>query len=216
MDVKNSILASLLFICFAYANGQELNCLDVPYKLRGYFYAGSGIIDTEAPGGFYEASNRPKKNDQFIRKIGNNSDLQLVVKTDSIVEFRDGVKGFKVFLINSTDSIYLLSAQDSRISVVRQVYYKNEWQDVEYLPSSSCGNSYHSVYIKPNEYWDFTAPCMEGKIKSKFRFNLHIGVTKDLAIKNLYSNEFEGSFNKEQLKREQGHESINILNPYNN
>lgn len=157
------------------------------------------------------------KNDQFIEKISNASDFQLVVYTDSIVEFKKGVKGFKVFLVNNTDSIIQLSAQDSRISVIRQVFHNNKWQDIEYLPGSWCGNSYHSVYINPNEYWSFTAPCIEGNINSKFRFKLYVGVTASLDdTGNIYSNEFAGSFNKKQLKKEQGHKPTNIMDPYNN
>ena len=78
------------------------------------------------------------------------------------------------------------------------------------MPSSWCGNSYHSVFIKPNEYWDFTAPCLNGKIESKFRFELY--VNEELTI---YSNEFNGSFNRKQLKKEQGHKPIGIMDPYN-
>ncbi|WP_299214293.1 hypothetical protein [uncultured Aquimarina sp.] len=215
--MKNSILTTLLIICFGYAKAQELKCLDVQYKLRGYFYAGTSKTDTEAPGGFYQASNGPIKNDQFIQEIRRTSDFQLVVNADSIAEFQKGVKGFKVFLINNTDSIIQLSAQDSRISIIRQVFHKNKWQDIEYLPSSWCGNSYHSVYINPNEYWDFTVPCLEGKIKSKFRFKLNVETTTSLDdTGNIYSNEFEGSFNKKQLKKEQGHKPVSIMDPYNN
>ena len=93
----------------------------------------------------------------------------------------------------------------------RQVFYNNKWQDVEYLPSSWCGNSYHNVYIKPNEYWDFIAPCTAGKIEAKFRFKLSVNSNS-----TIYSNEFTGSFNKSQLKHEQGYKPIGIMDPYTN
>ena len=32
----------------------------------------------------------------------------------------------------------------------------------------------------------------------------------------IFSNQFEGSFNKEQLKNEQGHTPLNIMDPYKN
>ncbi|WP_299261146.1 hypothetical protein [uncultured Aquimarina sp.] len=215
--MKNSIRTALLILCFGFTKAQELKCLNIQYKLRGYFYAGTSKSDIDAPGGFYQANNKPIKNNQLIKEIGKTSDFQLVVKVDSIAEFQKGVKGFKVFLINNTDSIIKLSAQDSRLSVIRQVFHNNKWQDIEYLPSSWCGNSYHSVYINPKEYWNFIAPCTEGKIKSKFRFKLYIGKTQSLYdTGNIYSNEFEGSFNKKQLKEEQGHKPINIMDSYNN
>ena len=52
---------TLLTICFFMSQisiGQE--CLNVKYKLRGYFYAGTSKADTTALGGFYEDQNIPK------------------------------------------------------------------------------------------------------------------------------------------------------------
>lgn len=189
--------------------GQE--CLNVNYKLRGYFLVGSSKIDDNAPGGFYEHKNKPKIITEEIATLTTKEELKLFVKTASNTEFIKGVKGFKVFIINATDSIIKLPAQDSRLNLKRQVFYKNKWQDIEYLPSSWCGNSYHNVYIKPNEYWDLSAPCIEGKIKAKFRFQLELDDSN-----KIYSNEFTASFNKRQLKKEQGHTPVDIMDPYDN
>jgi len=189
--------------------GQE--CMNVKFKLRGYFYAGTSQVDSTAPGGFYEDQNSPKVVKEEINRISLENKFQILVKYDSISKFSEGVNGFKVFVVNKTDSIIELPAQDSRLSIKRQVYYNGVWSDIEYLPSSWCGNSYHSVFIKPNEYWDFNAPCLTGKMKSKFRFELY--VDENLSI---YSNEFKGSFNKKQLIKEQGHKPLGIMDPYNN
>lgn len=188
--------------------GQE--CLDVQFKIRGYFYAGTSLIDSTALGGYYSAKNAPKKLTTQLSDYIKAKELAIVVKTDLTDEFEKGISGFKVYLINKSDSIVELAAQDSRLNLKRQVFYNNEWKDIEYLPSSWCGNSYHSVYIKPNEYWEFTAPCLTGKIAAKFRFQLFIN--DNLAIN---SNEFEGSFNKKQLKKEQGHKPNGLMDPYN-
>ncbi len=189
--------------------GQE--CLNVKFKLRGYFYAGTSQIDSTALGGFYEDKNKPKKLTPEISEYSKSNELELIVKTDLKTEFKNGISGFKIFIINKSDSITELPAQDSRLYLKRQVFYKNEWRDVEYLPSSWCGNSYHSVFIKPNEYWEFSAPCLNGKIEGTFRFQLFIN--DNLTI---YSNEFSGSFNKKQLTKEQGYKPIGIMDPYNN
>lgn len=198
----------LLILIFQISFGQE--CLNVKFKLRGYFYAGTSQVDSTALGGFYKDSNSPKILTSEISKFSKSNKLEIIVKPDLITEFEKGILGFKVFIINKSDSIKELPAQDSRLYLKRQVFYKNEWKDIEYLPSSWCGNSYHSVFIKPNEYWDFTAPCLNGKIESKFRFELY--VNEELTI---YSNEFNGSFNRKQLKKEQGHKPIGIMDPYN-
>jgi hypothetical protein len=186
-------------------------CLNVNYKLRGYFHAGTSEADSTALGGFYEDTNRPKKLTSEIAGYATSKELEIFVKTDSVTEFKKGVSGFKVFVINKSDATQKLPAQDSRLYIVRQVFYKNEWTDIEYLPSSWCGNSYHNVFIKPNEYWDFTAPCLQGKITAKFRFQLYV----DEKL-TLYSNEFDGSFNKGQLKKEQGYKAAGIMDPYDN
>ena len=199
----------LLILISQISFGQE--CLNVKFKLRGYFYAGTSQVDSTALGGFYEDKNLPKILTPEISEYSKSNKLEIIVKPDLITEFEKGISGFKVFIINKSDSIKELPAQDSRLYLKRQVFYKNEWKDIEYLPSSWCGNSYHSVFIKPNEYWDFTAPCLKGKIDTKFRFELY--VNKKLT---LYSNEFNGSFNKKQLKKEQGHKPIGIMDPYNN
>ncbi|MFI1771201.1 hypothetical protein [Thalassobellus citreus] len=207
--MKKIVLLSIFILISQISIGQE--CLNVKFKLRGYFYVGTSQIDSTALGGFYEDQNSPKKLNTKSPELFIKKGLQLIAKTDSRTEFEKGIEGFKVFIVNKTDSIVEIPAQDSRLYLKRQVFYENKWQDIEYLPSSWCGNSYHSVFIKSNEYWDLKAPCLKGKIKSKFRFQLYIN--DNLTI---YSNEFEGSFNKKQLKNEQGHKPIGIMDPYNN
>ena len=199
----------ILFLITQVSIGQE--CLNTKFKLRGYFYAGTSQIDTTAFGGFYEDDNAPKKLTNNVSKYSKLNGLQIVVDTNLTTEFEKGLLGFKVFIINKSDSIIKLPAEDSRLYVKRQAFYKNEWKDIEYLPSSWCGNSYHNVAINPNEYWDFTTPCLKGKIPTKFRFQLYIN--EKLII---YSNEFQGSFNKRQLRKEQGYKPIGIMDPYDN
>ncbi len=207
--MKIKILFTIGILIMQVPYGQE--CLNVKFKLRGYFYAGTSQIDSTALGGFYEDKNKPKKLTPEISEYSKSNELELIVKTDLKTEFKNGISGFKIFIINKSDSITELPAQDSRLYLKRQVFYKNEWRDVEYLPSSWCGNSYHSVFIKPNEYWEFSAPCLNGKIEGTFRFQLFIN--DNLTI---YSNEFSGSFNKKQLTKEQGYKPIGIMDPYNN
>ncbi|WP_036382663.1 hypothetical protein [Muricauda sp. MAR_2010_75] len=208
----------LFLLCFGVLDtsfGQT--CLDVGYKLRGYFYVGTSQVDTTALGGYYADNNTPKPINSMMEKISRPNAFQVIVQTDSIVTFVEKAAGFKVFIVNTSDSIVKLPAQDSRIYLKRQVFYKNEWQDIEYLPSSWCGNSYHSVFIGPNEYWDLEAPCIRGEIQAKFRFQLLVDNTSTLYDEpNIYSNEFNGSFNKSQLIKEEGHQPMGIMDPYDN
>ncbi len=207
--MKEAMLTIVLLLATLPLQAQE--CLNVRYKLRGYFYAGTSQEDSTALGGFYEDTNTPMIINERIRQLAKPSRLQLIVKIDSLAEFEKGIKGFKVFLVNNTDATVSLEAQDSRLNLKRQVFYNNQWQDVEYLPSSWCGNSYHSVFIKPGQYWDFTAPCLSGKHQAMFRFELSVG-----KMEKVYSDEFSGSFNRRQLIKEQGHQPTSIMDPYDN
>jgi len=206
--MKKLVILSFIIITKA-VFGQD--CLNVQFKLRGYFYAGSSQVDSTAAGGFYEDSNNPKNLSSEIFKLSESGKLQIAVKPEATTAFEKGISGFKVFVINTSDSIQKLPAQDSRLYLKRQVFYKNQWRDIEYLPSSWCGNSYHSVFIKPNEYWDFTAPCLVGKIESKFRFELYVNDKM-----TVYSNVFDGSFNEKQLVKAQGYSPTGIMDPYEN
>lgn len=200
----------IIGVLLTYSNITAQECLDVNFKLRGYFYVGTSQEDSDALGGFYKANNSPIKITKEIKELSKTNSFQIIVQTDSIVEFEKGVIGFKVLIINATDSTVELPAQDSRIYLKRQVYFNDEWRDVEYLPSSWCGNSYHSVFIKSNEYWNLKAPCIQGKLNARFRFEL---IANESVI---HSNEFMGSFNKRQLNKEQGHKPNGIMDPYNN
>jgi hypothetical protein len=46
------------------------------------------------------------------------------------------------------------------------------WRDIEYIPSSWSGNSYHQVFLGKNEYWEFEAPLYDGAMKTKLRLKL--------------------------------------------
>lgn len=203
-----SLLLGITLLITSLGLSQE--CLNIGYKLRGYFYAGSAIKDTLSPGGFANSPNVPRDLIITPQNESKRKVLQLVVRQEPAV-FAGKYKGFIVTLRNTTNETISLSAQDSRLNIKRQVFYQGAWQDIEYLPSSWCGNSYHQVYIKPNQYWEFEAPCLEGKIEAKFRFELY--VNENLTI---HSNEFDGSFNTAQLKKEQGHTPTNIMDPYEN
>ena len=205
----NRLPLIIAILLFQISTGQE--CLNVKFKLRGYFYVGTSKTDTTALGGFYEDKNIPKQLTSNIVEYSAPKELKVIVRTDMTSEFEKGVLGFKVFVINTSDSLIGLPAQDSRLYLKRQVFYRNEWRDVEYLPNSWCGNSYHNVFIKPNEYWDLVAPCITGAIKAKFRFQL---LVNEQTV--IYSNAFDGSFNKKQLHKEQGYRPVSIMDPYNN
>jgi len=188
--------------------GQKKQDLNIDFMLRGHIYAKSSIIDTTALGGFGSSDNLPKKINENLTLA--SSGMLLKIDTTKTTTINDKYNGYKLYIANKTDTIVRLDASDSRLSVIAEVFYKGEWKPIEYLPSSWCGNSYHDVYLKQNEYWEFDIPKFTGKIKTKLRYKLILG--KD---KYLYSNEIQTSINIGQLENKEGHKPNGIMDPYN-
>ena len=184
--------------------------LNIKFMLRGYFYAGSNIEDTTAPGGFGGSTNKPKLMVNETAQLGDLEDISLFVDTTMRTNFADGYKGYILFLVNKTGNTISLQASDSRLYIIAEIFCGGTWQPIEYLPSSWCGNSYHHVFLGNNEYWEFDIPKYPGNKKTKLRYKLSRG--KEGII---YSNEIITYFNKQQLTTKQGHKPQGIMDPYN-
>lgn len=206
------LLLSLLFSCqpkdtvSPEAGKTELN---IDFMLPGYVYASSAVEDTAALGGYGGSSNTPKSLNNSLQFI--QSGFYLTIDTTQLTTFAERFKGFKLFIVNKSDMTVKLEASDSRLAVVAEALIGHKWWDIEYLPSSWCGNSYHNVYLKPNQYWEFSIPKYTGQIKTRIRYKLLMG-----KVFYLYSNEIIASINEKQLSEKQGHIPQGIMDPYNN
>ena len=184
--------------------------VNISFMLRGYFYAGSAIKDTVAPGGFAHSDNLPKSIINEISQWENLPELALFIDTTATTKFADGYEGNKAFLINKTGKIMSFPGSDSLLSIIAEVFHSGSWMPVEYLPSSWCGNSYHTMYLEANKYWEFDVPRYSGKLKTRLRYKL----TADNK-KIFYSNEITTSVNRKQFTEKQGHNPQGIMDPYN-
>ena len=161
--------------------------LDVKFKARGYFFAG-----TASRGAVHAAK----------------AQLVLIALPDKPADF-NGYKGFKVILANRTKATVNFEAQDFRINIVREARdAAGRWRPIEYLPNSWCGNSYHHLDLRPGRHWTFHAPVYAGAFRTQMRFVL------DQPGLHLVSNEFAGTINLEQFEKRQGHTPTNIMDPY--
>jgi hypothetical protein len=206
--MRNIILIScfcmfLSSICI----GQSYTDVNVNFMVRGYIHASSSIKDTSAIGGFGPSNNYPKKIDELISSLGGG--LFLKIDTSKLIVFAEKYNGYKLYLANKSDSIVSFDASDSRLSVVAEAFIDNRWQPIEYLPSSWCGNSYHTVYLNKMEYWEFGIPKYTGSKQTKIRYKLSINSM------NIYSDEISASVNKKQLSEKQGHQPQGLMDPYN-
>ena len=187
----------------------NLKNIDIKFMLRGYFYALSSIEDKDAPGGFGGSDNKAKKISEN-KQLESVHGLKLIIDTTSHIDFAEKFKGQKVYLINKSGVDTGFEASDSRLSIAAEAFYKGTWSSIEYLPSSWCGNSYHKVYLKNNEYWEFNVPRYLGQIKVKLRYRLDAGPGN-----KLYSNVVTAFINKKQFSVKQGHSPNTIMDPYN-
>jgi hypothetical protein len=207
--------ALLLFTAAGLAQSQRLQDINVNFMLRGYFFAGSRIADNNALGGFGSSDNLPKPIDSSVSIP--DGDISVIAYPDQVVAFGSKYRGVRVILANTTDEKVALSASDSRLYMVQEaIDIDGKWKPVEYLPSSWCGNSYHTVFLPSHEYWEFAAAHYTGKRPTKFRIKLSITDPADQKTTTILSNEFEGSVNPKQFTVQQGHEPKSIMDPYNN
>lgn len=199
---------------------KQLTNLNIDFMNRGYFYAYSKPNKKDI-GGFGSSENIPKKNsstDNFTPKT-----LSVSVRT----EIRDTIfgdrNGITVFIANTSKKKIDFNAQDSRLYMkVQALNSKGEWKDIEYLPSSWCGNSYHTLTLEPKHFWTFLTPIYEGDFKTKLRVELKYIDPTDKSEKRwerkeitIYSNEYEGSINPGQFWRKQDYYPGGIMDPYN-
>lgn len=205
---QTTLTTAIMILLSSTIFGQLKKDLNIDFMLRGHLYVKSSIIDSSALGGFGSSKNLPKKINDSLNL--NSNGLLLKIDTTQKTLINDIYNGYKFYIANNTDTIVKLRASDSRLSVIAEVFYKGKWKPIEYLPSSWCGNSYHNVYLKQNEYWEFDIPKFTGKIKVKLRYKLIMGIDK-----YLYSNEILTSINKGQLENKEGHKSNGIMDPYN-
>lgn len=176
------------------------------FMLRGYCYAGNAQEDPNALGGYGGSNNLPKP----LKSALLSPELYLEIVDTPNVVFAKKYTGLYVRLINGGKEIVGVPASDSRISLVQEALDTDgTWKEIEYLPSSWCGNSYHSVYLQPSYYWEFTAPRYSGPQKTKLRFKLTLSPDRIL-----HSPVYEGGIHPEQFTAKREYKPTNIMDPY--
>ena len=144
--------------------------LNIEYMLRGYFVAGSQSHPNDLVG-YARSENIPVEFPSFYSPKTRSAEL--IAFPDVKASFLDIYEGFKLVLANPTDEDIKMRGSDSRPSLVMQAKIEGEeWRDIEYLPKSWCGNSYHTLTLPTNKAWVFVAPKYHGEIDAKLRFVL--------------------------------------------
>ena len=193
-----------------------LRPLNIDFMNRGYFYAYSTPEnkDSDDSGGWAVSPNVPTK----IKgnRFQKNS-FAITIDTNATATFANDHLGFKLFISNTTADTVKFNAQDSRLYLKLQAQDNNgDWRDIEYLPSSWCGNSYHKIQLEPGSYWNFTIPKYSGEFQTKIRAELkYIYKDKARTDKVIYSNIIEGSINPGQFWNKRTYYPGGLMDPYN-
>ncbi len=127
--------------------------------------------------------------------------------------------GHELTIANTTADTVVFDVQNSSLSLTIQAQDKQgQWRDIEYSPSSWCGNSYHQVFLAPSQYWQLTVPAYTGEFPTRLRARLlhhrKEGTRSQQVI--VYSNSFAGSINPAQFWRYQRYSPQGIMDPYLN
>ncbi len=205
--MKYSITLLILLACTLALSAQSKKNLSMKYMLSGYLFAGTVREDTNASGGFADSDNVPKNLSKGFKT--SKTGLFIYVDTLSHATFAQKYNGYKLFIVNKTDVEVGIPASDGCLNAVAEAWVDGKWQAVEYYPSSWCGNSYHTVFAKPNQFWEFVVPQYTGELPTKIRYRLQLKGNKCI-----YSNEFRAGINRKQLGEKQEHESQGLMDPY--
>ncbi len=187
---------------------KALDSVNIDHQFRGDCYAYSSPKNASKSNGEAHSDNLPK----MVNKSFPRNGFYLVINQREFSKINGADLGCKLYLVNTTDSIIKLEASDSRLYIVAEALNeKKVWTPISYLPSSFCGNSYHTVILDKDEYWSFNIPVFKGTIKTKLRYTLTIDKDKTIS-----SNEIIAYLNKDQFEKEkkEGHRTNNIMDPY--
>jgi hypothetical protein len=187
---------------------EKLDSVNIDFQFRGGCYAYSSSKNAVASNGEAHSDNLPGKTDDSFPRQG----LYLVINQKEFSKIDTAFLGCKLYLVNTTDTAIKLEASDSRLYIVAEALNdKNGWTPVSYLPSSTCGNSYHTIVLDKDEYWSFNIPVFKGTVKTKIRYILSSGNYLKIS-----SNEIVAYLNKGQFESEnkQGYSSDNLMDPY--
>ena len=144
-------------------NTKGIDSVNIDFQFRGDCYAFSSAKNAEESNGEAHSDNLPNKVDKSFPRQG----FYLVINQNEFSKIDSAILGCKLYLVNTTDSLIKLDASDSRLYIVAEALNdKKEWAPISYLPSSGCGNSYHTVVLDKDEYWRFDIPVFKGAIRA--------------------------------------------------
>lgn len=196
--------------------GDNKDTLNIDYMNRGYFYASSPYKKELAGAGGWGGSKNDSKSDIESLPV-NNHRFEVYIDTTAKPAGKTPYPVYRLYIINTAPDSIFFEAQDSRLSMNMQAKDKDgNWKDIEYLPGSWCGNSYHTLFLAPGEYWRFSTPIYTGALKTELRAKLVYKENSDSHgnEKVIYSNVVRGGVNPGQFWHKPLYQPGGIMDPY--
>ena len=192
--------------------------LDIDHMNRGYYYAGAPRVKSlDGYGGWGGSDNGYRPLPAEARPHYGDS-LGFSIDTASATVSHGGASARFVYLANASSDTAFFGAQDSRLpAVVEARDDTGAWRPIEYLPSSWCGNSYHTLHLPPGQYWGFRVPDYAGADTTEMRLTVtystvagHEGGER----RAVYSATWVGGVNPGQFWRKPAYFARGIMDPY--
>ena len=195
--------------------------LNITYKKNGHFHALSAL-NTNDYYRFDSTYSVPKPITSELDFPKNK--LAIVLNINDVGLYDNKWNGYKLYISNLSNKPISFQAQDYCLNMKIQAQnIKGDWQDIESLPNSWCGVSYHTLTLKNAYYWDFMIPKYDGDFATRLRVQLEYNNSdssdepeKKVYAKpiTIYSKEFEGGVNLSQFWRVQTPAPNGILDTY--
>lgn len=136
--------------------------------------------------------------DEYYLKEGKTG---IFVDTNEREYYHDRYEGYQMYVYNNSTDTSSFPSIDTRIYLIAQAQDEHgEWFDIAKPSYSDCSFSYFSVKLNPGNQWFFVAPLPSGEHKTKIRMSVSFNATGERKI--VYSNEYIGHINWEQLIKE--------------
>ncbi len=127
--------------------------------------------------------------------------LGIEVRTNEHVLFQDRYEGITAYLYNTgSDTIEVAVLDRALYMHLQAADPQGRWRDIEYLPSSYCGNSFFDLLLAPDEFWTFRVPVYDGTFSTMLRI-VYSGKGRSGLLQGIYSDPFPGKINPAQFWR---------------
>ena len=125
--------------------------------------------------------------------------LSIAIPENDTLRYTEGYMARRIYVVNRSSDTIFFEGHDYRVHMKLQAKdWHGTWRDIEWLPLSGCGHSYHTLWLPPESYWSFKMPVYYGMYKTQLRAQLEYEFP--LYEKHiLYSQAFEGRINPGQF-----------------